>query len=104
MLDTTLNARIQVFLDKFDAALAAGDIDAAVGMFAPECYWRDLVAFTWNIKTMEGRDQVREMLSSCLARVSQATGKSPRGKARPKPTALPNAGSRSRPAPHAATA
>jgi putative flavoprotein involved in K+ transport len=69
MLDTTLNARIQSFLDKFDAALAAGDIDAAVGMFAPECYWRDLVAFTWNIKTMEGRDQVREMLSSCLARV-----------------------------------
>src|SRR5882757_2942633 len=69
MLDTTLNARIQSFLDKFDAALAAGDIDAAVAMFAPECYWRDLVAFTWNVKTMESRDQVREMLSSCLARV-----------------------------------
>ena len=69
-LDTTLNARIQVFLDKFDAALAAGGIDAAVAMFAPECYWRDLVAFAWNIRTMEGRDQVREMLSSCLAHVS----------------------------------
>ena len=69
-LDTTLNARIQVFLDKFDAALAAGGIDAAAAMFAPECYWRDLVAFTWNIRTMEGRDQVREMLSSCLAHVS----------------------------------
>jgi putative flavoprotein involved in K+ transport len=35
MLDTTLNTRIQGSLDKFDAALAAGDIDAAVGMFAP---------------------------------------------------------------------
>ncbi len=69
MLDTTLNARVQVFLDKFEAALVAGDLDAAVAMFAPECYWRDLVAFTWNIKTMEGRDQVRDMLSSCLARV-----------------------------------
>jgi len=69
MLDTTLNARIQAFLDKFDAALAAGDIDDAVGMFALESYWRDLVTFTWNMKTMEGRDQVREMLSSCLARV-----------------------------------
>ena len=68
MLDTTLDARTQAFLDKFEAALAAGDLDAAVAMFAPECYWRDLVAFTWNIKTMEGRDQVREMLSSCLAR------------------------------------
>jgi putative flavoprotein involved in K+ transport len=68
MLDTTLNARVQVLLDKFEAALAASDLDAAVAMFAPECYWRDLVAFTWNIKTMEGRDQVRDMLSSCLAR------------------------------------
>ena len=69
MLDTTLNARVQVFLDKFEAALVTGDLDAAVGMFAPECYWRDLVAFTWNIKTMEGRDQVRDMLAHCLARV-----------------------------------
>jgi len=66
MLDTTFNARIQVFLDKFDAALAAGDIEAAVDMFAPECYWRDLIAFTWNIKTMEGRDQVRDMLALAL--------------------------------------
>ena len=38
-------------------------------MFAEECYWRDLVAFTWNIKTMEGRDQVRDMLAHCLERV-----------------------------------
>ena len=69
MLDTTLAARVQAFLDKFEAALVAVDLDAAVRMFGPECYWRDLVAFTWNIRTMEGRDQVRDMLSSCLARV-----------------------------------
>ena len=79
MLDTTLNARIQVFLDNFDAALAAGDIDAAVGMFAPECYWRDLVAFTWNITTMEGPDQVRDMLGSCLARVKPTQLENRRG-------------------------
>ena len=69
MLDTTPNARVTAFLGKFDAALAAGDIDAAVAMFAAESYWRDLVAFTWNIKTMEGRDQVRDMLAHCLKRV-----------------------------------
>jgi len=34
MLDTTLDARVQAFLDKFEAALVAGDLDAAVGMFA----------------------------------------------------------------------
>src|ERR1700727_1351716 len=69
MLDIAPNARIAAFLGKFDAALAAGDIDAVVGMFAAESYWRDLVAFTWNIKTMEGRDQVHDMLEHCLKRV-----------------------------------
>ena len=69
MLDTAPNARMTAFLGKFDAALGAGDINAVVGMFAADSYWRDLVAFTWNIKTMEGRDQVRDMLGDCLKRV-----------------------------------
>ena len=69
MLDSTPNARVDAFLAKFEKALAAGDIDAATNMFGQECYWRDLVAFTWNIKTMEGRAEVRDMLAACLARV-----------------------------------
>jgi putative flavoprotein involved in K+ transport len=69
MLDTAPNARVTAFLGKFDAALAAGNIAAAVDMFGVESYWRDLVAFTWNIKTMEGRDQIRDMLTDCLKRV-----------------------------------
>ena len=72
MLDTTLDARVQAFLDKFEAALVAGDLDAAVGMFAPECYWRDLVAFTWNIKTMEGREAIRSMLEACATEIQPA--------------------------------
>jgi putative flavoprotein involved in K+ transport len=69
MLDKTPTARMQAFLDTFGKALESGDIDGAVGMFADQCYWRDLVAFTWNIKTMEGRDQVRDMLKAQLAGV-----------------------------------
>ena len=69
MLDTTPTARMEAFLARFEAVLAGGDIDAATGLFAEECYWRDLVSFTWNIRTMEGRDQVRDMLKACLARV-----------------------------------
>ncbi len=41
----------------FGAALEQGDAAAAAGLFAPESYWRDLVAFTWNIKTVEGRER-----------------------------------------------
>ena len=37
------------------------------GLFQADCYWRDLVTFTWNIRTMEGQDQIRDMLESQLA-------------------------------------
>ena len=67
MLDKTPTARVQAFLDRFGGALEAGRIDEAVSMFAEECYWRDLVTFTWNIKTVEGRSEVRDMLEAQLA-------------------------------------
>ena len=68
MLDKAPNKKLADLLDKFGAALSAGDIDKAVTCFQEDCYWRDLVTFTWNIKTMEGRDQVRDMLVSQLAK------------------------------------
>ncbi len=67
MLDTTIADQTQTFLDDFGAALAAGDVDRASGMFLDDSYWRDLVAFTWNLKTVEGPAGVRDMLSSQLA-------------------------------------
>ena len=67
MLDKTPTTRVQALLDTFGAALEAGNIDDAANLFAEECYWRDLVAFTWNIKTVEGRDQVRDMLQAQLS-------------------------------------
>ena len=67
MLDTRLQNQTQSFLDEFGAALETGDINAVVEMFQDECYWRDLVSFTWNIKTMEGRDQVSTMLEKAIS-------------------------------------
>ena len=69
MLDATPQARAAAMLAKFDAALAAGDVETVGKMFAPECYWRDLVSFTWNIRTLEGRDEITAMLRACQAKV-----------------------------------
>ena len=55
------------WLDTFAAALAQNDIDAAIGLFDADCYWRDLVAFTWNIRTAEGHAAIRTMLEATLA-------------------------------------
>ncbi|MCW7544819.1 NAD(P)/FAD-dependent oxidoreductase [Aurantimonas litoralis] len=66
-------AAAEGWLSAFESALAAGDIDAAAELFAETSFWRDLVTFTWNIKTVEGPAGVRDMLAAQL----DATG--PRG-------------------------
>ncbi len=58
------SAAVQAWLDDFGAALSRGDYDSAASMFGDDSYWRDLVSFTWNLKTAEGRDQIREMLAA----------------------------------------
>jgi putative flavoprotein involved in K+ transport len=67
MLDKAPNGKVSELLATLDSALTAGDIDRAVDLFQTDSYWRDLVTFTWNIKTMEGKDQVRAMLQARLA-------------------------------------
>ncbi|ORA52403.1 FAD-dependent oxidoreductase [Mycolicibacterium chubuense] len=64
--DLTPQQRIDAWLADFEAALAVRDIERAVGMFAVDSFWRDLVSFTWNIKTLEGRDQIADMLGARL--------------------------------------
>ena len=58
--------RVDAWLADFEAALAARDVERAAGMFATDSYWRDLVAFTWNLKTVEGRAGVADLLGQTL--------------------------------------
>ena len=69
MLNDSPQTKIESILGELENALAGGDIDAAVNLFQADCYWRDLVTFTWNLKTMEGHDQVRDMLKAQLASI-----------------------------------
>ncbi|WP_341268296.1 NAD(P)/FAD-dependent oxidoreductase [Gordonia malaquae] len=60
-------ARMDAWLAKFNNTLAANDPQAVASLFVSDSYWRDLVAFTWNLKTVEGPDQIAEMLAERLA-------------------------------------
>ncbi|MFL9868574.1 NAD(P)/FAD-dependent oxidoreductase [Paraburkholderia fungorum] len=66
MPENNASQTITHVLESLESALKRGDTTAAVALFQPECYWRDLVAFTWNLKTMEGRDQIGAMLDAQL--------------------------------------
>ncbi|MEL6345796.1 MAG: NAD(P)/FAD-dependent oxidoreductase [Myxococcota bacterium] len=69
MAELSARDRAQQMLTTLDQALQNGDIDQAVGLFREESYWRDLVSFTWNIRTLEGHAQIREMLTRQLPQV-----------------------------------
>jgi putative flavoprotein involved in K+ transport len=58
--------RVDGWLASFESALQARDIPAAADLFAPASFWRDLVSFTWNITTVEGRAGVTDLLTACL--------------------------------------
>ncbi len=60
--------RTDAWLAAFEDALTAGDVDRAAGMFAATSFWRDLVAFTWNITTVENPAGVTELLTATLER------------------------------------
>ncbi|WP_226781208.1 flavin-containing monooxygenase [Oceaniglobus trochenteri] len=47
------------WLDRFAQALAGGDAGA---LFHDDCHWRDLLAFTFTLVTLEGCDRVQAML------------------------------------------
>ena len=68
-LPATARDTISQWLDEFETALKVGDIEKAAQLFGDESYWRDLIAFSWNIVTVEGRDGVRDLLASTLDRV-----------------------------------
>lgn len=69
MLDAAAKTDVETTLDRLNDALQAGDPAAAGALFLDDSYWRDLVAFTWNLKTVEGPEGVRDMLESQLGHV-----------------------------------
>lgn len=68
MLDQSASQKAALWLSGFADALTRGDAEEAAGQFAETCFWRDLVAFSWNIVTFEGRDAIAAMLRESLPR------------------------------------
>jgi len=68
MLARTPDQEFSAWLIAFDAAMTRRDIDAAANLFLTDGFWRDLVAFTWNVHTAEGQKSIRQLLSDCVTR------------------------------------
>ena len=73
---TTATEQARSWLGDFGDALERGDAGGVAALFHAESYWRDLVAFTWNITTTEGPDDIAAMIEATGAAASggAATG------------------------------
>lgn len=52
----------QAWLSGFASALYAEDVDALVALFLPNGWFRDLLTFTWDLRTRHGREEIKEYL------------------------------------------
>lgn len=74
-MENTPTLQANNWLEDFGAALKRHDVEAVAALFNEDAYWRDLVSFTWNIKTAEGREEIKDMLSATLAQVAPSNWK-----------------------------
>jgi putative flavoprotein involved in K+ transport len=63
---STPTAQVSSWLTDFGTAVSRGDFGPATSMFGDKSYWRDLVSFTWNLKTAEGPQQIQAMLEATM--------------------------------------
>ena len=60
------------WLAQFERALGAGDSAGLRTLFHPDAYWRDVLALTWGIRTVSGREAVLRALEADGRRAAPA--------------------------------
>ncbi|MET4389728.1 cation diffusion facilitator CzcD-associated flavoprotein CzcO [Bradyrhizobium sp. F1.4.3] len=86
MLDRTKDIAVsaQAWLDTFERALGKPDRAALDHLFVAECFWRDVLALSWNLQTSAGRDAVTEALISLASKAVPANFKIAPNRALPR--------------------
>lgn len=82
--DTSATAAAQRWLGDFAAALAARDRAQFAALFAEECYWRDILAFGWDLRTTTGGASIGERLASHVAQAAPCDLRLAKGRAAPR--------------------
>ena len=75
MLDRTSDLAIAAegWLAEFEAALAARDDGALTNLFHSDSYWRDALALSWTLQTINGRDAILPALKAQATKAKPAS-------------------------------
>ena len=74
MLDKTDDISISAenWLAQFESALAKPDDGSLEKLFHPDSFWRDVLALSWNLQTINGRDAILRELKARAGRAAPA--------------------------------
>lgn len=65
--DNTLQNTAADWLSKFATSLQSADLEGVASNFLPNGWLRDIVTFTWNNRSLSGKDQIISYLRDTLA-------------------------------------
>ena len=69
---TTSSTAVENWLAQFETALKASDDGLLKSLFHPDSYWRDTLALSWTLQTVNGRDAILRVLKAQAAPRRQA--------------------------------
>jgi cation diffusion facilitator CzcD-associated flavoprotein CzcO len=64
--DVSASTAAEHWLGDFVTALTSGNEATIAALFGEECYWRDILAFAWDLRTTTGGSAIARRLSSAL--------------------------------------
>lgn len=69
LIGTSADAAAASWLRAFEDALSRGDAAAIGALFHADSHWRDILAFTWDLRTASGPGAIAQRLGATLARM-----------------------------------
>lgn len=82
---TSAKTTAESWLGEFAAALTSGNPGQLAALFAHDCHWRDILAFTWDLHTTSGADAIAQRMLPALARVAPRAVQLAAGRTPPRP-------------------
>ena len=86
MLDRTedISVPVQAWLDEFERTLGRPDRAALDRLFLADCFWRDVLALSWKLQTIAGRDAVTRTLTALAPQAAPSSFKIAPNRAAPR--------------------
>jgi putative flavoprotein involved in K+ transport len=85
LIDTSAKTTAESWLGEFGAALASGNPAHLAALFAHECHWRDILAFTWNLHTTSGAPAIAQRMVPAVTRMAPRALTLAAGRTPPRP-------------------